>query len=216
MVADRGGEEAIEGHGIGVDVAAAVDALVQHRPAMIVAGGSAGGVDALGRLLDDLPAALPAPMAVVVHVPPDRASALPALFGRRSALHVQEAEDKMSAVPGGVYFAPPDYHLLVERDGALALSGDAPVLFSRPSIDVLFESAAHAFGARTLGILLSGASADGAAGLALIRDMGGLTWVQRPDSAQVSVMPEAALARAPHATLEPEAMGRALTAWSRA
>ena len=114
---------------------------------------------------------------------------------------------------GVIYIAPPDYHLLVEADGSLALSADEPVHFSRPSIHVLFQSAAHAFGKRALGILLSGASADGADGLAPIRARGGVTWVQRPESAAVPVMPEAALARAAHRSTDVGDMGRVLGEW---
>ena len=98
----------------------------------------------------------------------------------------------------------------------MALSADRPVHYSRPSIDVLFESAALAFGPRVLGILLSGASADGATGLASIRNRGGLTWVQSPDSARVPLMPREALALAPHSTLTVEEMTRNLVEWGYA
>lgn len=193
-------------------IAAALDGLRQVRPALIVVGASAGAVDVLSQLLPALRADSP-PMAVVVHVPPDRPSALPDVLSNRAAVPVLEAEDKMIAQAGQVYFAPSDYHLLVERDGALALSADEPVLYSRPSIDVLFESAAHAFGRRALGILLSGANEDGARGLAALRERGGLTWVQRPESAAVPVMPQAALDLAPHTVLDPEEMAEALSRW---
>ena len=121
-----------------------------------------------------------------------------------------------SASFGHVYFAPPNYHLLVEADGGLALSADEPVNFSRPSIDVLFESLAHSFGRRALGILLSGANADGAAGLAAVKARGGLTWVQAPVTARVATMPEAALKLAEHHVLTPEAMGETLARWGTA
>lgn len=192
------------------DVAAA---LRDRPPEVVVIGASAGAVDALMRLLPPLPAGLPVPLLVVVHVPADRRNALPALFAHNSALAMREAEDKMRPEPSTVYFAPPDYHLLIEGDGSLALSVDEPVHYSRPAIDVLFESAAEAYGSRVLGILLSGASRDGAAGLARIREAGGHTWVQTPETAQVSVMPRAALALGPHATLDPGSMGRALADW---
>jgi two-component system, chemotaxis family, protein-glutamate methylesterase/glutaminase len=189
-------------------------ALGDRPPAVVVIGASAGAVDALLQLLPLLRPALPVPLLVVVHVPADRRNALPALFAQSSALTMCEAEDKMTPEPSTVYFAPPDYHLLIEADGSLALSVDEPVHYSRPAIDVLFESAAKAYGSRVLGILLSGASHDGAAGLAQIRDAGGHTWVQTPESAQVAVMPRAALALAPHATLDPASMGRVLAQWS--
>ena len=187
-------------------------ALLERPPTLIVVGASAGAVEALGQLLPQLPAGLGVPVLVVVHVPPDRRSALPELFAASCALDTLEAEDK--AMPDArVYFAPPDYHLLVERDGSLALSVDDPVHHSRPSIDVLFESAADAVGAQALGILLSGASHDGAEGMRRIHVSGGHTWVQSPETAQVGVMPRAALALADHVTLDPRSMGHALAAW---
>lgn len=194
-----------------------LDALRAHDPRLVAVGASAGAVEALLELLPELPATLPAPVLVVVHVPRDRKSALPALFAARCGVRVAEAEDKIDADAGTVYFAPAGYHLLVERDGRLALSSDELVNLSRPSIDVLFESAAFAFGPRALGIVLSGANADGAHGLALIRQRGGLAWVQDPGTAQVSYMPDAAIAAAsPDAVLAPSAMARVLAAWGAA
>lgn len=193
--------------------AAMIEPLRERPPRVIAIGASAGAVDALGALLPRLPASLPAVVVVVVHVPGDRRSALPDLFTARCAVPTREAEDKLVPTPGTVYFAPPDYHLLVERDGTLALSVDDPVHHSRPSIDVLFDSVALACGAEALGILLSGASQDGAEGLLHIRAVGGHTWVQTPESAQMAVMPRAALARAPHLTADPSTMGTALAAW---
>lgn len=190
-----------------------LQALIAHAPVAIGIGASAGAIEALGQLLPRLPAAFPVPVLIVVHVPPDRPSALPELFSARCDVRVCEAQDKAPAEPGCVYFAPPDYHLLIERDGTLALSVDQPEHFSRPSIDILFESAAHAFGPRLLGVVLSGASADGAQGLAAIRRRGGLTWVQAPASARVDAMPRAALALAPHDVLDPADMGFVLAQW---
>ncbi|MES2740150.1 MAG: chemotaxis protein CheB [Pseudomonadota bacterium] len=163
---------------------------------LIVIGASAGGVEALGLLLRALPAHCPAAVAVVLHLPTGRSSMLPQLYADRCALPIKEVEDKEPARAGTVYFASPDYHLQLEPDHTFSLSQDAPVHFSRPSIDVAFESAAYAYGAALLAIVLSGASADGAAGLALVRRRGGLAWVQDPASAQVPVMPAAAIARA--------------------
>jgi two-component system chemotaxis response regulator CheB len=190
-----------------------VASLRACAPRVIVIGASAGAVDVLTQLLPALAPTMAAAVLIVVHVPPDRSSALPEVLAHRALVPVLEADDKMIAEAGRVYFAPPDYHLLVERDGTLALSADEAVLFSRPSIDVLFESAAHAFGPGVLGILLSGASADGACGLAAIRDAGGLTWVQAPESAAVPTMPQAALDLAPHVVVRPESMARALAEW---
>jgi two-component system chemotaxis response regulator CheB len=196
-------------------IADAVRTLLAHDPVVIGIGASAGALDALNELLPRLPAGFIAPIVVVVHVPAG-GSSLPQLFDATCGLRVCEALDKDVMEPGCVYFAPPDYHLLIERDRTLALSVDQPEHFSRPSIDVLFESAAHAFGHRVLGILWSGASADGALGLATIRRRGGLTWVQTPASSRVAAMPEAALALAPHATMDPMTMGRALAEWGGA
>ena len=108
----------------------------------VVIGASAGAVQALLAILPILPADYPLPILIAVHVPPDRGNGLVPLLQASCALAVLEAEDKERVLPGTVYFAPPDYHLLVERDGGLALSSDEPVNYSRPSIDVLFESAA--------------------------------------------------------------------------
>jgi two-component system chemotaxis response regulator CheB len=190
-----------------------VEALHRHEPEAVVIGASAGAVDALNALLPGLPARIPATLLVVVHVPPDRRSALPELFASSCALRVAEAEDKIVAAAGTIYFAPAAYHLLVERGGQIALSMDDRVHMSRPSIDVLFESAAYAYGRRVLGIVLSGANADGAAGLGLIVKHGGLGWVQSPASATVPTMPVAALEANPHAVLAPSEMACALRAW---
>lgn len=161
----------------------------------VVVGGSAGSVEALGLLLPDLPATLQAAVMVVLHLPRNRPSLLCNIFQPRCALPLREANDKEPIAPGTVYFAPPDYHLLVDAGPTLALSVDAPVHFSRPSIDVLFESAADAYGSKLIGILLSGANQDGARGLAAIEAGGGLAIVQDPASAGVRTMPDAAVAR---------------------
>lgn len=163
----------------------------------VVIGTSAGGVDALSVLLPALPAGLRAAVFVVIHLPRQRPSHLVEIFQPRCALPVREAQDKERVEPGTVYFAPPDYHLLLERGPAIALSVDDLVNFSRPSVDVLFESAADVYGSRLLGIVLTGASQDGASGLQAIRRAGGKTIVQEPATAQVPVMAEAALKQGP-------------------
>lgn len=165
----------------------------------IVIGGSSGAIDALNVLLPALPAGLRAGVVVVLHLPCDRRSLLPDIFGYRCALTVLEAQDQQPIQPGNVYFAPPGYHLLVDRGPRLALSIDPPVNFSRPSIDVLFQSAADCYGDRLLGVLLSGANEDGAEGLAAIHAAGGRALVQSPESAPVRTMPDAALALVPAA-----------------
>lgn len=165
----------------------------------VVIGASAGAVPALLGILPALPADYPLPVIVVVHVPPDRDNALVDLFGSKSQIVVKEAEDKEAAAPGAVYFAPSNYHLQVERDGTLSLAADAPVHHSRPAIDVLFETAADAFGRHLAGIVLTGANADGAAGLAAVAKAGGITLVEDPEHAYCPTMPAAALQACPDA-----------------
>ncbi len=168
----------------------------------VVIGASAGGVDVLGRILSALPATFPLPIAVVLHVAADRPSLLREVFAPKCRLAVREAEDKDSFVGGGVYFAPPDYHLLMEAPDLLALSIEPPCNFSRPSIDILFESAAYCLHKRVLGILLTGASSDGAKGLRAIAKAGGFTVVQDPEEAYAPQMPRSAIdLHAPSAVL---------------
>jgi two-component system, chemotaxis family, protein-glutamate methylesterase/glutaminase len=163
----------------------------------IVMGASAGGIEALMTLLPALSAAFRIPIFIVLHLPRDRPSLLPRIFLQKCAVPVREAADKEPVRPGTVYFAPPDYHLLIDEGPCLALSADELVNHSRPSIDVLFESAADVYGARLLGIIMTGANEDGAEGLAAIHAAGGITIVQHPHSAQVKQMVAAALSRTP-------------------
>ncbi|MBY0409578.1 MAG: chemotaxis protein CheB, partial [Burkholderiaceae bacterium] len=161
-----------------------------HRYDAIVVGGSSGGIDALMRLLPALPLTLNAAILVVMHLQRDRRSLLAQIFRQRCALTLREAQDQMPIAAGTVYFAPPDYHLLVDVGPRLALSIEAPVHFSRPSIDVLFESAADHYGKRLVGILLSGANDDGARGMQAVEAAGGLVVVQTPADASMPVMPQ--------------------------
>jgi two-component system chemotaxis response regulator CheB len=161
----------------------------------IVIGTSAGGVEALSVLLPALPREYRGAVLVVLHLPRERPSLLVEIFAPKCALPVREAEDKEPVAPGTIYFAPSDYHLLVDRGPELALSMDAPVNFSRPSIDVLFESAAEVYGPRLLGIILTGANEDGAAGLEAVFRAGGTTCVQDPSTAHAPFMVAAALRR---------------------
>ncbi len=163
----------------------------------VAIGASAGGVEVLSTLLSVLPANCRASFFIVMHIPRERPSLLAELFASRCALPVREAEDKEPVQPGTVYFAPPDYHLLLDRGPAFALSSDEPVHFSRPSIDVLFDSAADIYGERLLGLILTGANQDGAEGLAAVGRAKGRTVVQEPKSAAVSFLPEAALQEGP-------------------
>ena len=161
----------------------------------VIIGGSAGGLDAMLRILSGLPAAYRLPLVALLHLPDNGDSRLADVFRARLAIPVEEALDKARIAPGTLYVAPGGYHLLVEHDYSFALSCEAPVLFSRPSIDVLMESAADAWGERLAGILLTGANDDGAEGLARIGEHGGLTVVQDPDEAAIPTMPRAAIRR---------------------
>ncbi|OGB00320.1 MAG: chemotaxis protein CheB [Burkholderiales bacterium RIFCSPHIGHO2_12_FULL_61_11] len=165
----------------------------EQRIEAVMIGASAGGVTALLTLLTGLPASFHLPMVAVLHLPDDRDSLLTEIFQHRLPIAVREAADKESIAPATLYFAPPGYHLSVEMDRTFSLSCEAPVHYSRPSIDVLMASAADAYGASLAGILLTGANFDGAAGLAKIRQQGGLTVVQDPAEAEVATMPEAAI-----------------------
>jgi two-component system chemotaxis response regulator CheB len=162
-------------------------------PAVVVIGGSAGALDVVRMLVRELPQSIGCPVVIVIHLP-SHSSGLAELLGAETSLAVKPAEDKEPMVAGTVYVAPPSYHLLIESQRTFALSVDPPVHFSRPSIDVLFETAADVCGANVIGILLSGASEDGAAGLQEIHAAGGTTIVQSPLSAEVAIMPAAALA----------------------
>jgi two-component system chemotaxis response regulator CheB len=174
-----------------------VPASLRNRIDAVVIGASAGGVEALAVLLPALPAAFRPSLFIVLHLPRERPSLLVEIFARRCALPVREAEDKEPIEPGTVYFAPPDYHMLLEKCRQIALSADEPVHYSRPSIDVLFESAADVYGERLLGIILTGANEDGAAGLHAVHEAGGVSMVQQPDSAEVPLMVVSALRRGP-------------------
>lgn len=164
-------------------------------PYVVAVGASAGGLEAVGKILSALPGDFAPAVLVVIHVPPNRPSMLAEIFSHRCVLPVQEADDKEPLLGGVVYLAPPDYHLLLEHERALALSRDPPIHFSRPSIDALFESVAESAGARSVGVLLTGASSDGAEGLRAIAAAGGLTAVEDPETAHVATMPRAGLAR---------------------
>lgn len=165
----------------------------------VAIGASAGAVQALQAILPRLPADYPLPVLVVVHVPSDRANMLVPLLAARCEMTVREAEDKEPVAPGVIYFAPSDYHLLVENDASLALSTDEWVNFSRPSIDVLFESAADAYGSALAAVVLTGANHDGAAGLRAVVEAGGVAIVEDPAGAYATAMPEAALKACPSA-----------------
>ena len=161
---------------------------------IIVIGASAGGVSALLQLLAPLPAGYRLPLAAVLHLAPRGESRLAAVLAHRLALQVREPRDKEPIAPSTLYIAPPGYHLLVEREHCFSFSNEDAVSFARPSIDVLMCSAADAYGHAAMGVLLTGANMDGAAGLAAIKAGGGITVVQDPNDAEVPTMPNAALA----------------------
>lgn len=165
------------------------------RPFLAVAiGVSTGGVQALKKLLGRLPADFPLPLLVVQHISPDAGNGMAKLLDDVCRLRVKEADEQDLILPGTVYLAPPNYHLLAEHDGMLSLSADRPVSFARPSVDVLFESAATVFGPGLIAIILTGANYDGSQGARVVKQRGGTVVVQHPDDALARQMPEAALA----------------------
>lgn len=165
-----------------------------RRYGVIVMGVSAGSTAALRQLLPVFPTNYPLPIIVVQHLHPTQKNTLLVHFDNLCPLTVKEADEKEAIRPGHIYFAPPNYHLLIERDRTFALSIDEKVNYSRPSIDVLFESAADVYGAGVIGVVLTGANNDGSAGLQVIKAHGGLTLVQDPATAEVPYMPQAAIA----------------------
>ncbi|HQS01240.1 MULTISPECIES: chemotaxis protein CheB [unclassified Polaromonas] len=165
----------------------------RHAVEAVVIGASAGGVHALLALLSGLPEHFSLPIIAVLHLPQERDSRLADVFQQRLAMTVREAADKETIAPSTLYFAGSGYHLSIETDRTFSLSCEEPVNYSRPSIDVLMESAADAYGTSLAGVLLTGANFDGAAGLARIKQRGGLTAVQDPAEAQVATMPQAAI-----------------------
>lgn len=160
---------------------------------LIVIGCSMGGMHALQVVFGALPNDFPLPIAVVQHRYKTSNEGLPAFLRRHSKLLVVDTTDKQWIKPGTVYLAPANYHLLVER-GELSLSVDEAVAHSRPSVDVLFESAAQAYGSRVIAVVLTGANADGARGAALIKKRGGFVVVQDPATAESPSMPQSAIA----------------------
>jgi two-component system chemotaxis response regulator CheB len=160
----------------------------------IVVGASAGGVEALLKIFAPLQKGFRLPIITVLHIPDERRSQLAEVFKTRLAIPVKEADDKEAIAPGTLYFASPGYHLSIESDFSFSFSQEDRVYHSRPSIDILFDSAADVYGPRLAGVLLTGANNDGARGLARIKEAGGLTVVQDPAHAQARTMPEAALA----------------------
>lgn len=161
----------------------------------VAIGASTGGLYALKRLLPALPDDFPCPILIVQHISPTSDNYLTVILDKISRIHVKEADEKEIILPGTAYIAPPDYHLLVEADKTLSLSVEDKVNYARPSIDVLFQTAADAYKENLVGILLTGANADGSEGIHYIKKRGGFTIVQDPQEAESPVMPNAAIQR---------------------
>ncbi len=177
---------------------------------LVVIGGSAGALPVVRDALAAVPGEPCCAVVVLVHSHPDARSILTTILARECRAKVGEPLDKQPITPG-VWIAPPGYHLLVTPEREFGYSVDEPVHHSRPSIDVLFESAAEAFGDAALGVVLSGASPDGAAGARAIAERGGRVWVQAPETAEVDMMPRAALSAVRAArVVDPRALGAAL------
>ena len=167
---------------------------VRKAEALLI-GCSAGGFNLVYELVSGLPAKYPLPVIVVIHRSRKYKSSMEELLNSKSKIEVRLAGDKESIKKGCVYFAPPDYHLLLEPEGCFSLDSSEPVLYSRPSIDVTFKSVSDVYNDNVIAMLLSGANEDGADGLRYIHERGGLVVVQDPDNAEVRRMPEAALNR---------------------
>jgi len=159
----------------------------------IVIGTSAGGLYALSSILGGLPAEYPLPIIVVQHRSKDKKDLLEDVLQHKCKIRIKQADEKEKIERGIVYIAPPDYHLLIETDLTFSLSSDDQVRYSRPSIDVLFESAALAYRDKLIGIILTGANNDGAAGISTIKKYNGLTISQNPKEATFPFMPTAAI-----------------------
>lgn len=168
--------------------------MVNSALRAVVIGVSSGGVQALKKLLGGLPPDFPLPVLVVQHISPDAGNGMARLLDDLCAIRVKEADEQEPIEAATVYLAPPNYHLLIERGGTLALSADPPVSYARPSVDVLFESAAGVFGPGLVGVVLTGANYDGARGVQAIKRSGGCVIVQDPEDAETPQMPQAALA----------------------
>lgn len=170
---------------------------VKGRPEVkraVVIGASAGGIEALPLIINRLPSDFPWPLIIAVHLLRSKESAFADFLDKKSYLRVMEARSWDLLEPGTAYLAPSNYHLLVEDDLRLSLSVDEPVNFSRPSIDVLFESAADALGPGLIAVILTGANSDGAEGMRRAKELGALTIVQDPKEAKMQIMPERAIA----------------------
>lgn len=162
----------------------------------IVIGSSAGGFNALKQLISSLPSDFSLPVIIVQHISPTSDNYMVNYLDKMSSVHVKEADEKEKIKPGHIYIAPPNYHLLIEEDHSLSLSNDEKKNYSRPSIDILFETANYAFGNQLIAVILTGANNDGAAGMKSIKENGGYCIVQDPTEAEADSMPLAAIEKA--------------------
>jgi len=159
----------------------------------VVVGSSAGGLFALTTILEKLPEDYTLPIIIVQHRTKEQGQLLEEILQTKCKLKIKQADEKEKIKPGYVYVAPPNYHLLIEKDKTLSLSSDERIKFSRPSIDVLFETAAYVFQKHLIGIIMTGANSDGTEGMCAIQQLGGLTIAQQPSEAEYRMMPEAAI-----------------------
>ena len=164
-----------------------------NRPEVVIIGGSAGSLEVLLQILPRLIVPVAFSIVIVLHRKAGDDTLLEDLIAVKSAVPLKEVEDKTPLLPGFVYIAPSDYHLLFEKNRELALDASEKINFSRPSIDVAFESVADIFGTDLIGILLSGANSDGTAGLIAIQNAGGVVVVQKPETAEMAYMPQNAI-----------------------
>ena len=160
---------------------------------LIVLGGSSGGIEALLKIIPNLNKEFSIPIVIVMHQLRTSKSSLADVLQAHTKLRVKEPEDKEKILHKYIYVAPPNYHLMIEEDKTFSFSNSELVNYSRPSIDVLFETAADAFGERLIGVLITGSNADGAHGIKQIKEKGGLTIVEDPSTADSPVMPKAAI-----------------------
>jgi len=189
----------------------AEDAIIKYK--MLAIGGSAGSLDVILKIVAALPFISHLATVIIVHRKNDGESILTDLLSSRTKLVVKEIEDKETITGGTIYLAPADYHVLIEDEKMFSLDASEKIHHSRPSIDVSFESVAEVFGISAIGVLLSGANADGAEGLSSIKEANGFTIVQDPASAEVGYMPQQALEQmTPDKILKGDAIGNFIKA----
>lgn len=170
---------------------------------VIVMGLSSGGMEALKTIFAALPGNFKIPIVIVQHLSPRSDSQWIEILNKRYGITIKEAEEKEMIKSGTIFLAPPNYHLLLEKNGSFSLSIDERVSYARPAIDVLFDTAAEAFGKKVVGVVMTGSNQDGAAGLKKIKKCGGLAVVQNPETAFSSYMPQEAISQAePHHILD--------------